>query len=1233
MRKFSAFPVVIVLACLSYTGRAVAQTVTASPSSITFQGSPGSTVPPQTIMINGPSGATFTVTASYGSSNPAAWFTVSPVTLTTGQTVTVSLPSTNLPSGTTGSITFLQNGTSNGVTVPVTFTSTGTGNGTLTAMPSSISLNFTGAISQQVVVTINGPSTVTLAASTNSGTGPFGWLTVTQPSGPPPATFTVTVDPANLPAGTTNGSVTVTQGATNFVIIPVSATVPAGTYSYSPNSVNFSVNGFSPTLSDQSLTITGPNNAQVTATASVNNGGYQWLSVNPAGGALTNSTLTLVVTVNPVDLVLSQTFTGDITITQAGSTVLTIPVTVTTGGTPTLTVTPGQFNFAWEAGTAPPPPQIAVATSTGSAPDLSLIATTANCGASWLAVNPATTQTISSAMPVPVTVSINTANLVPSATVGTTTCSGTIQLNAPAAANSTTNLPVNLLVSTQPVIQVLPSSFTINYQPGGPLPGPLVVQVNSSSPQTEQLSFTPTVSPGSTGTNFLIAAQTNPSTPGAVVAELNSTLVAGLALGTYVDNLVISSNAPGNPSINVPVTLNVGTIAALYTTPSQVTINYEIGQKPPAAPAITALSTGVPITFIPSAASGNCNSWLSVSPANTSLSTLTSTGQNGATVNVAFNLAGLTNPNTCAGQLLLNNPGSSTPTVVPVIVNVVNQAVIDLGVNSITETATPGSTIPITVTVPVTSSDNTAAINWSVSAYNLSSQSWLSIPGSTMGSTPGSVALKFDPTGLAPATYNGFITITDNRANSPVPSQGIPVTFTVGNQVTANPSSLTFTQAFGGPAPPSQTVQITTSTSGLSFSTSATTFSGGNWLSVSPGGTAPGTVSVSVNTSGLAAGSYAGSVVITVPGATPNPLYFPVVVNVTGAATLSASPGSLTFSGTVGQSISPQNLTIMSTGGSVPFTAVAASPTTGLITVTPNSGTTPGTVSVSVNSGGLAAGTYNGTVTISSISSSAAALQIPVTINVGATMGLQLMSIDNAASGVAGAVSPGEIVSIFGTNIGPATPANLTLTSAGTVSTMLANTQVFFDGIAAPLIYASATQINAIAPYEIAGRQQTTVTVSFNGATSAGLTLQVVSTAPAVFTTTQNGTGQAAALNQDLTPNSATNPAAPGSVISIYGTGEGQLNPPGVTGTVTPSSPPFPIPIQNVSVSFLVPGPGGTTTSVPATIEYAGEAPGLASGVLQVNVQIPAGVPRGASVPVTLTVGTATSNQATIAIN
>jgi len=237
-------------------------------------------------------------------------------------------------------------------------------------------------------------------------------------------------------------------------------------------------------------------------------------------------------------------------------------------------------------------------------------------------------------------------------------------------------------------------------------------------------------------------------------------------------------------------------------------------------------------------------------------------------------------------------------------------------------------------------------------------------------------------------------------------------------------------------------------------------------------------------------------------------------------------------------------------------------------------------------------------------------------------------SVENAASYVSGTVSPGEIVTLFGSNLGPAQLASLTLTSAGLVSTELAGTVVSFNGTAAPLWYTSFGQVAAIVPYELAGATTANVTVSYQGQVSAPFPVTVTSSVPGIFTANASGTGQAVALNQDYTVNSASNPIGAGGIVILYATGEGQTAPGGVDGL--PAVAPYPAPLLQVSV---------TIGNVPAQVKYAGGAPGLVAGVMQVNVVVPlflspTTAPSTQQMPVTLTVGNATSpSGVTIAVS
>ncbi len=221
-------------------------------------------------------------------------------------------------------------------------------------------------------------------------------------------------------------------------------------------------------------------------------------------------------------------------------------------------------------------------------------------------------------------------------------------------------------------------------------------------------------------------------------------------------------------------------------------------------------------------------------------------------------------------------------------------------------------------------------------------------------------------------------------------------------------------------------------------------------------------------------------------------------------------------------------------------------------------------------------------------------------------------AVVNAASMLAGPVAPGEIVSIFGLGIGPVTPASATFGPSGALPTQLAGTQVLFNGQAAPLFYAQDSQINAQAPYEIAGSTSVNVEVIYQGQSAGTVTVPVATSSPGIFTVLA-GTGLAEAVNQDGTLNSTIDPAPRGSVVSLYATGEGITQPAGADGV--PATGTSTAPVLPVTVTI-----GGS----PAQVAYAGEAPGFV-GLLLVNVQVPANLATTGLVPVVLNIGSGAS--------
>jgi endo-1,4-beta-xylanase len=228
-------------------------------------------------------------------------------------------------------------------------------------------------------------------------------------------------------------------------------------------------------------------------------------------------------------------------------------------------------------------------------------------------------------------------------------------------------------------------------------------------------------------------------------------------------------------------------------------------------------------------------------------------------------------------------------------------------------------------------------------------------------------------------------------------------------------------------------------------------------------------------------------------------------------------------------------------------------------------------------------------------------------------------NIVNAANYAGAAVAPGEIITLFGARFGPADLATLQYDAAGRITTSLATTQLFFDGIPAPVIYASSAQSSFIVPYGVAGKAATNIQYVYQNTHSNTVTLPVASAIPSLFSIDQSGKGPGAIQDANYALNSAANPAKAGDIVMLYGTGAGAITPAAtdgaLVGTVLPS------PVGKVTVQI-----GGKDASV----KYAGGAPGLTNALLQVNVEIPAGLASGPQ-PVVVTVG-GISSPATVTV-
>ncbi len=247
---------------------------------------------------------------------------------------------------------------------------------------------------------------------------------------------------------------------------------------------------------------------------------------------------------------------------------------------------------------------------------------------------------------------------------------------------------------------------------------------------------------------------------------------------------------------------------------------------------------------------------------------------------------------------------------------------------------------------------------------------------------------------------------------------------------------------------------------------------------------------------------------------------------------------------------------------------------------------------------------------------------------------LNAMSAVNAATyQLSVAVPQSGIVAMFGAGMS----ADTAVAQGAPLPGTLANRQVVVnDETPAPLYAVTPSQVNFLFPSAApAGADRIAVRVADTGELIAGGTILAASTSPGLFTTNQKGTGQAVAVNQDNTLNSSANPAPMGSVITLYGTGQGQVSPQVLDGMAAPPSPP--------ATTVAVPTSDGKTctTAQPSMcvaigsafgdVQYSGLAPGYV-GLWQINVKIPQGITAAGAVPLRVLINGVPSNTVSIAV-
>jgi uncharacterized protein (TIGR03437 family) len=417
------------------------------------------------------------------------------------------------------------------------------------------------------------------------------------------------------------------------------------------------------------------------------------------------------------------------------------------------------------------------------------------------------------------------------------------------------------------------------------------------------------------------------------------------------------------------------------------------------------------------------------------------------------------------------------------------------------------------------------------------------------------------------------------------------------------------------PNPPAlQTITLTTTGGPVPFSAAGSAV----WLSVTPtsGIVLPGfpvTLTVAANGAGLIPNSttYSGKIAIVATGVSSGNATHTVAVSLLVNALTPAITTIYPSAALVGSAA--LTVTITGTGFYKGTTAIAASSPTPLPTIYVNATTI---LAVLPQSDLASAGPIN----VEAVNPAPGGNSGAAIFTVSATPVVQ--AVVSAASYATGAVSPGEFITLFGTGIGPAAPAEMSVIG-GYATLVLQNVSVAIDGQNAAMIYVSANQITVQVPYNVTIGLARVLIVNNHGVIAMG-TVDTVATAPGLFALAGNGLGQCAALTYSMksgtfSVNGTTSPALAGDIMVFYLTGEGiyDLTASPATGYIVPASL---NPLPQVS-----PLPAVTIGGAAATVQYAGPVVGGLLGLLQINAVVPAASITGNSVPVSISIGAGTT--------
>ncbi len=768
---------------------------------------------------------------------------------------------------------------------------------------------------------------------------------------------------------------------------------------------------------------------------------------------------------------------------------------------------------------------------------------------------------------------------------------------------------------------VRPSSLKFEMKQGGANPDPRILNVGSPTGNTASFVWgaTRTVTTPPAGTWLQIGNTISGNGPGQVTVSVNG---ATLGVGEYSGKVTVTSGAS---SVDIPVTLEVENPGSaqgedsrlLVVNPKALNFIVHPGAPPPGPKTVDVKTTrSTPVSW--TATVESTGGWLlPPSPAG---------GSTPGKIQVSVSPGALTKGQ-YEGKLKVT--GGGVTETVRVFLRVVGKP--DENPNVTKTTGKTSSAVQLSPPVLEFSSggnnasvtagavkldSKTTGLNFAATASTARGGPWLNLLN-TSGPVPGTLNVSVTPGSLAAGVYTGLITFNITGAVSE--KRHVLVILRIGAageaaRLKVKPGGVAFQAKAGGSNPAAAMVQLQVEgAASAAYQSTIQYVNGSGWLAATPAAdTAPKTLTVTPNITGLAAGVYRASVIFQ---ATGSPGALPATLNVVLAVTAAGSPlsedSAEATSGLLGFFVEPAPDFLATLNLPLPVQVALFYPdgraAEGVELQIVSSGSEPALWLDEIG-GGLYNGVFRplgggpmslaGTA-IDSTGATVAEFSLGGDVESSDDMAPVIFQegIVNTASYTPGAapVAPGSIVSLFGRELVDTTAVAGSLP----LPRELSGVRVLVGGIEAPLVAAVSgdtfDQINFQVPLELAGLTHADVVVLSNGHYSDAEGLTLAPSVPALFTLDQSGTGAAAALHSDFSLITDQRPARAGDTILLFGTGLGAVTPAPNTGEP-------PAGLTSLTGDLRV-----TIGGQQAPVRFAGLAPGFV-GLYQINADVPAGV-------------------------